>query len=129
MSNQSVLDASALLALLYREPGADVVRHAITSGAAMSAVNFAEVVGKLDEDGLSALAIRQTLGTLKVNLFEFDSAAAYRTGLLRSQTKKAGLSLGDRAGIALAQALDVPILTTDRQWAKLQLGVTVQLIR
>lgn len=128
MSNQSVLDASALLALLYRQPGADVVQQAITAGAAMNTINFAEVVGKLDEDGLNALAVRQTLGTLKVNLFEFDSAAAYRTGLLRSQTKQAGLSLGDRTGIALAQALDLPILTTDRQWAKLQLGATIQLI-
>ncbi len=122
-----VLDASALLALLNQEPGSDVVANLIAE-AAISTVNLAEVVAKLSEAGLPQTAIETALEGLGFNVIPFDLQQAIAAGLLRPQTKALGLSLGDRACLALAQHLDIPALTADQAWANLSLQIEVQII-
>jgi PIN domain nuclease of toxin-antitoxin system len=129
MSSPCVLDASAVLALLNDEPGAGVVQQALLSGAFISSVNLAEVVGKLIEVGLSPEEIRRVVGGLGLDIKEFDSVQGYETGFLRLQTTEMGLSLGDRACMALAVALHLPVLTADRSWLKVELPVEVQVLR
>ncbi len=125
---QTVLDATALLALLQEEPGADMVADAIPH-AAISAVNLAEVVGKLMDAGMPEEAIRAALTGLGIEVIPFDEDLAYRAGLLRPLTRSAGLSLGDRACLALGHRLGRPVLTADRAWASLKAGLTVRVIR
>jgi ribonuclease VapC len=127
--NSYVLDASALLVLLKGEAGSEQVIEAITDGASMSAVNFSEVVGKLRDGGMPEEAIYETLDPLELDIVQFDTMLAYLAGLLRPLTKNAGLSLGDRACLALAQHLNLPVLTTDRVWKDLLPAITVQLVR
>ena len=122
------VDASALLALLNQEPGGERVAAAMPDGVALSAVNLSEVVAKLSEAGLPEAAVHQALDPLGLQTAAFDAELAYRAGLLRPLTRGAGLSLGDRACLALAQRLGLPVLTADRTWAELQLGVAVQVI-
>ncbi len=124
-----VLDASALLVLLKGETGSERVIEALMDGAAISAVNFSEVVAKLREGGMLEEAIHESLDSLELDIVEFDTAFAYQAGLLRPLTKSAGLSLGDRACLALAQNLNLPALTADRAWDGLSLGIRVQVIR
>ena len=124
-----VLDASALLVLLKGETGSERVIEALMDGAAISAVNFSEVVAKLREGGMLEEAIHESLDLLELDIVEFDTAFAYQAALLRPLTKSAGLSLGDRACLALAQNLNLPALTADRAWDGLSLGIRVQVIR
>ena len=126
---RSVLDASALLALLNQENGSKQVADAIADGAVMSAVNFSEVVAKLSYAGMTEAAIHESLDSLGLEIVEFDVSLAYKAGFLRPLTKRIGLSLGDRACLALAQHLNLPALTADKAWERLSLGVTVQVIR
>lgn len=128
MSNV-ILDASALLALLNQEPGSDVVAAAMRDGAAISTINLAEVVAKLAEAGMPETRIRAALNPLPLELIPFDSELAFATGSLRPLTRAAGLSLGDRACLALGQRLKVPVLTTDAAWQNLALHVDVRLAR
>lgn len=123
-----VLDASALLALLNSEPGADLVTEALAE-AAISSVNHSEVIAKLAEGGLPEPVIRQTLDGLGLEIVPFDVGQSYLAGLLRVATRPASLSLGDRACLALAQTLQLPVMTTDRSWSQLNLNVIVELIR
>ena len=126
----AVLDASALLALLLEEPGADRVRAVITD-AAMSTVNLAEVVGYLARKGTTEADIRTMTDDIRVALVPFDEGLAYATGLYLPTTRPAGLSLGDRACLALAERLAVRAQTTDRSWSRVAaaIGVEVELIR
>jgi PIN domain nuclease of toxin-antitoxin system len=113
-----VLDASALLALLQDEPGAAVVASHLPRSV-MSAVNLSEVVAKLTDHGMPAEAIRVALDGLPIEVHPFDRGAAYAAGDLRRVTRNAGLSLGDRACIALGMKLDVEAVTADRAWESL----------
>jgi PIN domain nuclease of toxin-antitoxin system len=132
--SEVVLDASALLAYLNEEPGAEVVEEALSRGAVISAANWAEVLSKVaegggDPDALNdALKARGLLGqTLQVlPLLMEDSLIIAR---LRPKTKSLGLSLGDRACLALGLRLGRAVLTTDRDWQKLSLGVDVRVAR
>jgi ribonuclease VapC len=124
----SVLDASAIIAFLGREPGAEIVAEALT-GAVMSAVNLAEVVTWLGRRGTKTDEILRVVSNLALDVAPFDAELATATGLLESVTRKLGLSLGDRACLVLAQHLSLPVLTADRAWAKLNLGVEITLIR
>jgi PIN domain nuclease of toxin-antitoxin system len=126
--SEAVLDASALLALLNGEPGAETVAGILQS-AAISAVNLSEVVAKLAEAGMPEVAIRQALDGLALEVSPFDAGQAYQAGTMRPLTMAAGLSLGDRACLALAQARKVPALTADTAWRGLDLGIEVQVIR
>lgn len=125
---ETVLDATALLALLQEEPGAETVAEAIPQSS-ISAINLAEVVGKLVDSGMPEEAVRTALSGLGIEVIPFDEDLAYRTGLLRPLTRPYGLSLGDRACLALGQRLGRPVLTADRVWASLKVGVKVRVIR
>lgn len=126
--SEAVLDASALLALLNGEPGAEEVERTIP-GAAIGAVNLSEVVAKLAEGGMPEEAIRLALGGIELEVVAFDGPLAYRAGLLRVPTRSLGLSFGDKACIALGRHLGAPVLTTDRRWRELSVGVEVRVIR
>ena len=124
----SVLDASALLAMLQGEPGGERVAEAIPD-AVISAVNIAEVVAKLCDKGLAQKQARETLEILSLNVVEFDLSQAIEAGGLRPSTRDYGLSLGDRACLALAARVGATALTTDRAWAQLEIGISVDVIR
>ena len=124
----SPLDASSLLALLNAESGAEKVA-AVLSGAVVSAVNLSEVVAKLAESGIPEESIHRALEGLALEVVSFNREQAYRAGQLRPLTRALGLSLGDRACLGLAQQLGLPALTTDADWAELELGIQVQVIR
>lgn len=115
-----VLDASAVLALVQGEPGSERVSAALASSI-MSAVNFAEVAGKLAERGLAEDAIGVLLDDYPVRIVPFNKQQAILAGVLRPATRRMGLSLGDRACLALALAEQADVLTADRAW--LQAGV------
>ncbi|MGI5837051.1 MAG: PIN domain-containing protein [Chloroflexota bacterium] len=88
-----------------------------------------DVVAELAESGMPEAVVREALDPLGLEIVAFDSDLAYSTGLLRPLTKGLGLSLGDRACLALARSLGLPAITTDRTWAKLDIGVTIRVIR
>lgn len=123
-----VLDASAVLADVYDEPGANIVRSA-GPGSRLSALNYSEVVSKLVDKGMPPDQAREFALEFHYAIVELDKDGATEAGLLRQATRRAGLSLGDRVCIALAAQLQLPILTADRSWAQLDLGVEVRLIR
>jgi PIN domain nuclease of toxin-antitoxin system len=128
MARDAVLDASAILALMQGEAGADVVAKCLP-GARVCAVNLAEVVGKLSDIGMPEAATRSALAGLGLQVMAFGAERAERVGLLRPVTRPAGLSLGDRCCLELAQRLGLPALTADRSWASLAGTVEVELIR
>jgi ribonuclease VapC len=123
-----VIDASALLALLNAEPGADIVAEALPGGV-ISAVNLSEVVAKLCDAGMPENAIHQALQPLGIEIVPFDEEQSSQTGLLRTSTQDMGISLGDRACLSLAKMLGVEVLTADRAWAGLSVGTTIRVIR
>ena len=125
-----VLDASALLALLLQEPGADKVKAAL-DGAAMGVVNLAEVVGHYAKLGAARLDIEAMLRPLPIRAVPVDAALSYEAGMLRRITLERGLSLGDRYCLALARREGVPALTAERRWPDIAAaaGVRVEVIR
>jgi ribonuclease VapC len=126
--NDVVLDASALLALLRSEPGAERVEPRL-EGARIGAVNLSEVVAKLDEDGVPEAEIRRAIGRLELEVHAFDAQHAYLAAILRRSTRALGLSFGDRACLAHAQSLGALALTADRSWSRLNLGIAIEVIR
>ena len=125
---QYVLDASALLALLHDEPGGESVRPLLPA-AVMSSVNWAEVVQKCVARGVDVDGLRSDLGSLGLQVWPFNADDAEASGRLWSTTKALGLSLGDRACLALGQRLSLPVLTADRAWGSLNVDFPVQIIR
>ena len=123
-----VIDASALLALLFGEPGHEIVDEALDRGV-MNAVNLAEVASRLFLLGADEQTTRDRLSDLPLEIVPFTAEHAYRAGLLRVTTKAQGLSLGDRACLATAEELNLPALTSDQSWSRLKLKVPVKLIR
>ena len=111
-----ILDASAVLALVHGEPGADVVESCVTQGAAICAVNLSEVVAKCTDLGLDAEAFRVWFARLGIVVLPADEALSFDAGVLRARTKGAGLSLGDRFCLALAHTMCVPAVTADQVW-------------
>lgn len=124
-----VLDASAILANLLVEPGGDAVSARLASDGVVSMVNLSEVVAKLVERGGTEPQIDAMMEQFVSRSHVFDAPQARAAGLLRRQTRAAGLSFGDRACLALALALDAPVLTADRAWAGLDVGVAIEVIR
>jgi PIN domain nuclease of toxin-antitoxin system len=129
-----VLDASALLAYLNDDAGADMVEEALLRGSAISAVNLAEVLSKLAEVGEDPQDVSENLtrrgllgGKLVVSPLSADDAVVIAR--LHRSTRAHGLSLGDRACLGLALRLRVPALTADRAWSRLKSGVKVETIR
>jgi ribonuclease VapC len=129
-----VLDASALLAYLNDEAGADLVEDALLRGSAISSVNLAEVLSKLTEVGEDPEDVVENLtrrgllgGKLVVSPLSTDDAVMIAR--LHRSTRAHGLSLGDRACLGLALRLRVPALTADRAWSRLKVAVKVEAIR
>jgi PIN domain nuclease of toxin-antitoxin system len=123
-----VLDASALLTMLFQEPGAASVADVIAEGAALSTVNLSEVAAALVRHQRDADRILRAV-TAQVTVEPFTTEDALSAAALWAATRAAGLSLGDRACLALAQRLGVPAVTADREWATVNVGVTIQLVR
>jgi ribonuclease VapC len=124
-----VLDASAVLALVRDEPGADKVTPHV-GRAAISAVNLQEVIKELSLSGLDATTIRELLDELRLDVRAHDVEAAYAAAGLHAQTKEFGRGLGDRSCLALAIQLGVPALTADREWKRVKVkGLRVDHIR
>ena len=126
--SEIVLDASALMAVLREEPGAAAV-EAMLDHAAISAVNLSEVQAKLVERGTAADLAWSSLVELDLEVVPFDAAQARVAGDLRTLTRARGLSLGDRACLALARALGLPAMTADRAWAGLRIGIEIRAVR
>jgi PIN domain nuclease of toxin-antitoxin system len=123
-----VLDASAVLAVINAEPGAERVIE-LLDGALVSSVNHAEVMTKLAEQGIGRDLARATVLKIGVQVVEYGIDLADRTGELRPQTRYLGLSLADRACLALAERERLPVLTADHSWKSLMLGIDIRLIR
>lgn len=122
---QYVLDASAVLAVLNAETGQQAVIP-ILSDSAISTVNLAEVGTKLIDGGMNPAAAQIAVSVLGIGtIIKFDSDAAWEAAQLRPLTKSIGLSLGDRCCLALALKLNVPAVTADKEWAKLNLCRTI----
>ena len=118
---KNVLDASAVLAVLNGEPGEEKVIP-LLSESAISSVNLTEVGAKLLEAGMDKGSAQIAVSVLGIGeVTEFDEDLAWETAKLRPLTKQHGLSLGDRACLALAMKLKVPAVTADKQWSKLKL--------
>ncbi len=115
-----VLDASAVLALVRDEPGADKVA-AYVGRAAISAVNLQEVIKELLLSGLDEATTRELLHELRLDVREHDIDAAYAAAGLHAQTRQYGRGLGDRSCLALAMQLGVPALTADREWKRVRI--------
>ena len=126
--NEHVLDSSAVLASIFGESGFEVV-DAVMPGSYISTVNLAEVAAKLTERGYASDEIGWLLRDLEAAIIPLSAATAIESGLLRPATRTAGLSLGDRACLALAIELDLPALTADRRWKDVRTPATVELIR
>jgi PIN domain nuclease of toxin-antitoxin system len=124
----TALDASAVLAFLFREPGGEKVAEVI-EGSCLSTVNLSEVLGRFAKDGHDAHLVGRRLGAAGLEMVPFLAEDAALAASLRPQTDPLGLSLGDRACLALAMARGIPVLTADRQWGALDLGIEIRLIR
>ena len=116
---RAVLDASAVLAVVMEERGADVVAEALRSGAVMSTVNVAEVAARLHQDGWSDAEVAIVFESLGIEVLPFGARSALLSGRLRTATRRFGLGLGDRACLATGCVERCPVLTADRSWQAL----------
>jgi ribonuclease VapC len=124
-----VLDASAMMALLNREPGAEKLTPQIMNSAVASTVNLAEVHGKLVQRGFSPDDAWAAANGVIDEAVGFTAEHAKTAGDLVAQTRALGLSLGDRACLALGIALHAPVYTADRAWRNMKLGIRIHVIR
>ena len=125
---EAVLDASALLAFLRNEPGAEEVA-AILSMSCISAVNLAETISKMVEYGKPLDGVAYQIERLHIPVIPFDAEQAKLVASLWKATRVVGLSLGDRACLSLGLKTGLPVLTTERAWSKVDVGVRVGVIR
>jgi PIN domain nuclease of toxin-antitoxin system len=124
-----VLDASALLVYLQRERGHLLVAP-VLEAAAMSAVNLCEVLQKSAAAGVPTAGLQADLRAVGLRIYAFDTEDAACAADLWASTRKLGLSLGDRACLALAKRLRLPTYTADRAWAAVSVpGVAVRAVR
>jgi ribonuclease VapC len=125
-----VLDASAVLAYLNEEPGADRVAPLLEQGGAViSSVNWAETAGRLLALGLPEATAREILRSLELRVLPLDQETAWLAATLLPPTRPFGLSLGDRCCLALGLRLGLPVMTADRVWEQAGVGVEVRVIR
>ncbi len=124
-----VLDASAVLAFLYQEPGAEDVATRL-NGSIISSVNFAEVLQKASAEGFDLVQVAALLRTMVEGVVPFDDAMAVDTAALWSTTRAAGLSLADRACLALTAAVGGVAVTTDKAWSGVEVpNASVHIVR
>jgi ribonuclease VapC len=127
--NRPVLDSSAILAVVNAEPGHEKLTQELLAGAVASTVNLAEVQTKLVSRGWPSELARQDANGPINEAVTFEPEHARLAGDLVSTTKHLGLSLGDRACLALAMARNAPVYTTDKSWKNLKLNVQIHVIR
>jgi PIN domain nuclease of toxin-antitoxin system len=122
-----VLDSSALLALVKGEKGSEVFASSL-AGSLLTAVNYSECLAVLARSlGLSAA--QEVVAALKCEIVVFDEKLAEGAAALEASTRHAGLSLGDRACLALAARERLPAFTADRAWSQVKVGVDIRIIR
>jgi PIN domain nuclease of toxin-antitoxin system len=126
--SEYVLDASAVLALLNQETGKERV-EGVLADSCIGAVNYCEVLGKLIEAGVPKEEAQESFELLNLEVVSFDADVARLAAVLRFETKKLGLSLGDRSCLALALSRSNTAMTAERVWAKLRAEVKIELIR
>lgn len=124
----SVFDSSAVLAIVFDEPGADRALERLDGGL-ISSVNYSEALAKMIQKGFAAADAIEGLAAMTLQLMPFDKAQAEETAQLRESTAHKGLSIGDRACLALAASRQAVAITTDRAWADLALGMQIEIIR
>jgi ribonuclease VapC len=125
-----VLDASAVLAWLWQEEGSARVGERLAENVCLlSSVNLAEIASKVLDKGLPEDDLAGLLASLELEVVPYGQDDALETAGLRASTRKLGLSLGDRACLALAKARGAVAVTADRAWLKVELGVAVECIR
>lgn len=122
------LDASAALAYLFQEPGAERVA-ALLDDSCMSTVNLAEVIGRFARDGHDPRDVLQRIAGSPIELVPFLAEDAALAAALIPSTRPLGLSLGDRACLALGMARRIPVCTADQAWLSVKLDIVVQVIR
>lgn len=122
-----VVDASVVLGIVLAEAGFGEVRS--LNAAAISTVNLCEVLTRMGDAGVNPLAAAEQIALLQMELVQFDERQATLAAELRPITRHLGLSLGDRACLALAKARSLPVLTADRAWAGLDLDIDIRLVR
>lgn len=123
-----VLDSSAVLTFLYAEPGQEIVKEALEAGR-ISAANWSETLQKIAFHGGDPVRQGDLLTLLGLEIDPLTRADAATAARFFPLTHRAGLSLGDRCCLALAQRIGVPALTADRAWSKLDIDVDVRLVR
>ena len=129
MTAAVVLDASAVLAFLRKESGGEAVLSYV-GRAAISTVNLQEVVKELALVGMSAVEAAEVIGELRLEVHPHDEAGAYGAGMLVLQTRQYGRGLGDRTCMALGLAMDVPVLTADGEWRRVEIdGLRLEHVR
>jgi PIN domain nuclease of toxin-antitoxin system len=128
VSETYVFDASAVLCLLQEEKGAERVADVLPA-AIIGAVNYSEVVGKLVEGGIEEATVDRLIDTLQLKVIPFDEVQARLAGLLRPTTRKLGLSLGDRACLALAASEGATALTCERTWTRFEAPCKIETVR
>ena len=126
--SRCVVDSSVVLAFLLQEPGQELAAK-LLQDCIISSVNLAEIVTKLTANGFSETEMAEDLTHLNLVIIPFDQPQAIATGLLRKTTRHKGLSLGDRACLALALREKLPVYTTDKAWGDLNLGVDIRQLR
>ena len=127
-SESVVLDASAIIALIYEEKGSELV-EACLQNAVVSTVNLTEVASYLIKKDYSSKETMNIIRDLVLTVENYDAAQAFLAAELIQKTASKGLSLGDRACLALAILKELPILTADRIWIELDLPVRIDTIR
>jgi PIN domain nuclease of toxin-antitoxin system len=132
MITQIVLDASSVIALINREKGCEIVEKYLDE-AIISTVNFAEVIAVVNRELFKTEADRaeglKLITDTLPQIIDFDVNQAIMSASFDAITRKYGLSLGDRACLALAKYKNIPVLTADKAWSKLNLGIKIKLIR
>jgi ribonuclease VapC len=126
--NKVIFDASAVIALLNQERGHEIVAQYLEK-AVMSTVNLSEVLAVFIDTDTPKEVLQSSLQELIKEIIPFDEQQALVTASLRKITKAHGLSLGDRACLALASQLKLPVLTADKAWSKISLPLKIILIR
>ncbi|ESA37135.1 protein domain protein [Leptolyngbya sp. Heron Island J] len=123
-----VFDSSAIIALIKEEPGHEIVRPYVHEGFSLT-VNFAEAVAYFARTISSKAVLWEILAPFMDGIVPLNKETSFLTGYLSRETKRQGLSLGDRACLALGISKKMPVLTADKKWAELDLPVDVRLIR
>jgi PIN domain nuclease of toxin-antitoxin system len=124
----AVFDSSAVLAVVFDEPGAGAIVPRRV-GACTSTVTLSECLSKMLDRGFSQDTAQETLQDFGLNVVAFDDAQVWRAGALRSRYRRKNLSFADCACLALAAETGLPALTGDRLWAQLDHGIPVEVFR